>query len=541
MPDSVGVYYSNSSTEAVTAFNGVDTDAAQDGEFLTTPSGKWWCQRQPGADEINVYLKNPQGQWVYSGTMSPPSSAGSTSGFGTAVISFEGRLYVGAPSALNASSVAAGAVYVYDTSGTSFNLVETIELPDGAAGDRFGASLAGDGNRLVVGAPLREKVDGSTTIQDAGAAFLYERTSSWSLLRTEWSSVAQENGQFGFSVGLKARIIAIGAPYEDGWFWVGNDIYVMGDTGTVHVGRWDKPNQLLGFYNLFSLFGAVQQNILGLGESHFGWSVAVDDLMRIVVSMPDSTWTPQDNMTGWDSGLVMLMNWNGSVDQDYSFNITAFSHGDLSAGDRFGEYLETAEGGVDFGVSTALRVSNAPVHYFAVTAVQTQPGQVIGGIETPLRAGVMTGMDIENDMLNFTVPSLENPYASHFEIAGSGEFQALSSLETLANGVHSIGLSVGDGEWTLRRNLSIEILGASPDADGDSLPDWWESSHNLDVYTADADNDPDGDALTNLQEFQQGSDPNDYFKQGNTVIIPQLEIISGNQQRGPPSEFLAEP
>ena len=47
----------------------------------------------------------------------------------------------------------------------------------------------------------------------------------------------------------------------------------------------------------------------------------------------------------------------------------------------------------------------------------------------------------------------------------------------------------------------------SPDADGDGLPDAWESENNLAVNSNDASQDPDGDGFTNLQEYNNGTDP----------------------------------
>jgi hypothetical protein len=50
-----------------------------------------------------------------------------------------------------------------------------------------------------------------------------------------------------------------------------------------------------------------------------------------------------------------------------------------------------------------------------------------------------------------------------------------------------------------------------PDADGDGLPDAWENQYGLNPNDAtDAGGNPDGDAYTNLQEFQNGTDPRTY-------------------------------
>ncbi len=517
VPDYLGVYYSDSTSDDVTSFDGVDADSSKDGEFATSSAGTYWFKRHTpdtpsGAlplDEVDIFLKGSNGSWTYQTTLQPPLAAGSTSGFGTSITADGSRIYIGAPGALNASSVASGAVYIYELSGSSLSLVDTVEPTGGVAGDQFGFSLAVDGTRMLVGSPGRDRTT-PYTMTDAGAVFFYEySSSSWSVVHTAWSLAGHQDGRFGFSVALNGRVLAIGAPYEQGWITVGNTTYVMGEGGTIHVGQWDRPNDLLGFYNLFSLFSPVQAQVQGLGGSHFGWSVAVDDKLRVAVSMPDSSWVPTDNMTGWDSGLVMVMNWNGSVD-NYSFNINGFSHGAMVPGDRFGEYLETANGSMDFGVSTSIRdTDNRAMHYYAVAAVQLQPG--VPG--TPFRVGDVFGMDIDLDPLTFSIPTLDNPNGTHFSLTPGGELLAGESLQWVANGLQSLTLSVADGDGAhTERMFTLDVSGASLDTDGDRMPDWWETAHGLAVNDPDdAGEDPDGDGLSNRSEFQAGSDPVDYY------------------------------
>jgi hypothetical protein len=47
------------------------------------------------------------------------------------------------------------------------------------------------------------------------------------------------------------------------------------------------------------------------------------------------------------------------------------------------------------------------------------------------------------------------------------------------------------------------------DTDGDQMPDGWEVTYNLDPTSDDASDDPDQDGFTNLQEYNAGTNPQD--------------------------------
>lgn len=58
--------------------------------------------------------------------------------------------------------------------------------------------------------------------------------------------------------------------------------------------------------------------------------------------------------------------------------------------------------------------------------------------------------------------------------------------------------------------VDLALSFAEDDHDADGLPDWWEQLHGLNAFSnLDASLDPDEDGLTNLQEFQEGTDPNE--------------------------------
>ncbi len=78
------------------------------------------------------------------------------------------------------------------------------------------------------------------------------------------------------------------------------------------------------------------------------------------------------------------------------------------------------------------------------------------------------------------------------------------------------------------------------DLDGNELPDWWEYKH-FQYVGIDPDDDDDRDGLTNAEEYEQASDPTDYYDQGETTIIPVITLISGNGQTSGTDEFLTNP
>ena len=75
-------------------------------------------------------------------------------------------------------------------------------------------------------------------------------------------------------------------------------------------------------------------------------------------------------------------------------------------------------------------------------------------------------------------------------------------------GVYTVRYTVTDDDGSIN-TTSFQITVHSPeDFDFDSIPDIWESEYGLDPYNAtDADIDIDGDNLSNLEEYENGTNP----------------------------------
>ncbi|MEM9861731.1 MAG: FG-GAP repeat protein [Myxococcota bacterium] len=124
----------------------------------------------------------------------------------------------------NNSASNAGAVYVFTRSGTRWSESAYLKASNADAGDRFGSSVALDGDTLAVGASgeASDAVgvggDAARNVADgAGAVYVFTR------LDTRWvesaylkaSNTDAEDG-FGAAVRVEGDTIVVGAPGEDG-------------------------------------------------------------------------------------------------------------------------------------------------------------------------------------------------------------------------------------------------------------------------------------------------------------------------------------
>lgn len=166
------------------------------------------------AGQVHVFRRNGT-QWSLEDSLDPDATTGAGDQLGYSV-AIDGDTVVAG--ALAVSGGNSGAVRAYTRSGTIWTFQQQVTASDAHNQDWFGATVALDGNTMVVGASeVLNRTDGSGVSIDPGAAYVFTRTgNTWSQAQKLSASNAGADDEFGRSVAITGDLIAVGAFREDG-------------------------------------------------------------------------------------------------------------------------------------------------------------------------------------------------------------------------------------------------------------------------------------------------------------------------------------
>lgn len=148
-----------------------------------------------GAGEAFVYRRGSGGNWELAQRLRP-SDAAPGDAFGVTVALDGDNLLVGA----FARGDTAGAVYAFRRDGTGeFRQEAVFQAEDTQAGDRFGVSLALDGDRALVAATRHD--------EQKGGVYVFERTGagSWQQTARLESADVEKGNRYGSSLALSGN------------------------------------------------------------------------------------------------------------------------------------------------------------------------------------------------------------------------------------------------------------------------------------------------------------------------------------------------
>ncbi len=184
-----------------------------DGALVGAPFDALVMSGVPSIVSGSAYFfeRNSNGIWVEVVRLLPSDGADSDN-FGTALCLQGDRALVGAHlDDDNGSS--SGSVYAFERdTGGAWSETAKLLASDGALADVFGSALSLSGDRALIGA-YQDDDNGS----NSGSAYLFERQSNGSWLEIQ-KIVASDGGagdRFGHSVALEGDCALIGAPNHD--------------------------------------------------------------------------------------------------------------------------------------------------------------------------------------------------------------------------------------------------------------------------------------------------------------------------------------
>ncbi len=191
---------------------------------------------------------------------------------------------------------------------------------DGTAGDVFGLSVAVSGNTAVVGA-YREQIGSA---QDQGAAYVFERSGSqWVQTAKLTAADGEANDRFGTSVAIEGDTVVVGAFDDDFGSSVNQgSAYVFTRTGTA----WTQRAKLSAFdgesNDSFGISVAISGDTIVVGAYGDNVGSNPDQGSAYVFVGSGATWTLQTQLTTPPAHAGVADNFGVSVSLSRSGTVT---------------------------------------------------------------------------------------------------------------------------------------------------------------------------------------------------------------------------
>jgi len=254
---------------------------------------------------VFIYVRNGS-VWTRQVRLNPGGSDNDR--VGSAVALFSNALVIGANGRDVAGKVNQGVAFFETRSGTAWTLSSTLTSSDGAAHDHFGASVSIAGQFAVIGAPQDDPTPGV----GAGKAYLFGFSGANTLAEIN-ALVATDNAagdNFGAAVAFDSIRALVGAPYADS---TGADagagyVFTFSQTGTTTtIGTIaPEPSQAGQSYNVPITVVATAGTATG--------TVDVNDGDGAACTITLAAGSGNCNLTSVSPGLhTITANYNGTL------------------------------------------------------------------------------------------------------------------------------------------------------------------------------------------------------------------------------------
>ena len=263
-----------------------------------------------------------------------------------------------------------GAAYIYSLLDDIWLEADKVFPEDGVANDKFGRSIATDGEKVIIGGVLNDDYG-----EDSGSAYIFSNIDGrWQQEVKLIPADGAANDRFGRSVGIDNEYAAVGSVMDDD---NGNS------SGSVYIYHYEADGWQL------------QKKIVakdGQAEDFFGYSLSLNNRYLVVGAHNDDDF-------GMNSGAAYLFARTGD---DWG-QINKFNADEAQEGDNFGESVFLDKTWISFG---------AP--YYTTNNGMTGAAFTV---DAPMPVGI-----IINDASAFTV--YPNPVANILQINLPGNYSS---------------------------------------------------------------------------------------------------------------------
>jgi len=223
--------------------------------------------------KVYVY-RRIAGTWQEVAVLSA-SDAATLDAFGSSVAIQGDTIVIGAVGD-DDNGGASGSAYVFQEMGGVWSQVAKLTANDGAANESFGNSVDIDGDTIVVGAYAE---DGAA--MNRGAAYVFERNAGlWLQAQKLLASDASTSNLFGASVALEGDVMVIGARGDGDVVANSGSAYVFRKS----MGAWQEEVELKAsdpqIAAWFGVSVAVRADTVVVGASQFGSAGNGDNLQE---------------------------------------------------------------------------------------------------------------------------------------------------------------------------------------------------------------------------------------------------------------------
>jgi hypothetical protein len=256
----------------------------------TAVVGAWKNNASRG--KAYVFRDNGAGDWTQIAKLTADDAMAGDQ-FGVSVAISGTTALVGAHFDSNMAGPLTGAVYVFEESGGAWSQVDKLIASDATFNNRFGESVALNGNTAIIGAP-GDAEDGV----ESGAAYIFRRDPSMDFV--EVTKLLPDDGEpsklFGHSVGLSDEAAIVGSYQDNDGGLASGSAYLFTENG---AGEWFQAEKLLASD--------------AAASDAFGYAVGVSEGIGLVGA-------PLSNIGGTDAGAAYLFNVPDNIPGDYNAN-----------------------------------------------------------------------------------------------------------------------------------------------------------------------------------------------------------------------------